>query len=309
MQRRTAQRAYANNEANFSVTSMNIDRPSPCLTSSSTSLRASPRLPARSSTPSLVGKLAFFTRPRHPRQRDLRHPDPRVHSAEFPRQAVEGRLEQLRLLPSGRARGRRNLVLRHRAAPDQTAGRHVRQGQPGRSGPRSTGAPCRGSNTDFNANSRVTQGGCGFASDDFRPRRSVLPRGTRRGEPGHLRPRDHAGGSDALDAQTLWIFAAVRPLKQPQPVDTAAHSSRRRTVFQTQLRLLPRGRQVDEEPDLPPRQPRCRRQNGAPLDPGVIRPRQRVQDRSPAEPSRTSPSTTLKILGRSISTTRWRSVT
>ena len=27
----------------------------------------------------------------------------------------------------------------------------------------------RGSNTDFNANSRVTQGGCGFASDDFDP--------------------------------------------------------------------------------------------------------------------------------------------
>ena len=24
------------------------------------------------------------------------------------------------------------------------------------------------------------------------------------------------GGSDALDAQTLWIFAAVRPLHQPQ---------------------------------------------------------------------------------------------
>src|SRR6267378_1233984 len=30
------------------------------------------------------------------------------------------------------------------------------------------------------------------------------------------------GGSDALDAQTLWIFAAVRPLHQPQLADTSA---------------------------------------------------------------------------------------
>ena len=76
------------------------------------------------------------------------------------------------------------------------------------------------------------------------------------GEPRHLRPRHHAGGSDALDAQTLWIFAAVRPLHQPQECGDAGGRS---DGLRGQLRLLPRGSQVDEEPDLPPRQPRRRR--------------------------------------------------
>ena len=42
----------------------------------------------------------------------------------------------------------------------------------------------RGSNTDFNANSRATQGGCGFASDNFAPgqcfAKGPLPWRTRR---------------------------------------------------------------------------------------------------------------------------------
>ena len=76
----------------------------------------------------------------------------------------------------------------------------------------------RGSNTDFNANSRATQGGCGFASatagvtsDPCTNNNTLTP----------VNPAvyDHGivqGASDALDAQTLWIFAAVRPLHQPQ---------------------------------------------------------------------------------------------
>ena len=65
----------------------------------------------------------------------------------------------------------------------------------------------RGSNTDFNANSRATQGGCGFASDNFDPQVTDPPPVPRK----HARlvnPAiyDHGivlGGSDALDAQTL----------------------------------------------------------------------------------------------------------
>src|SRR4029453_16833651 len=75
----------------------------------------------------------------------------------------------------------------------------------------------RGSNTDFNANSRATQGGCGFASDAFDPGNCVTNGNTALANPAIY---DHGivlGGSDALDVQTLWIFAAVRPLKQPQP--------------------------------------------------------------------------------------------
>src|SRR5262245_12861609 len=74
----------------------------------------------------------------------------------------------------------------------------------------------RGSNTDFNNNSRGVQGGCGFASDDFAPGQCfALGSGT----PANPAIYDHGiaqGGSQALDVQTLWIFAAVRPLKQPQ---------------------------------------------------------------------------------------------
>ncbi len=52
----------------------------------------------------------------------------------------------------------------------------------------------RGSNTDFNANSRATQGGCGFASDNCRPRAVFHIGGGDAGESRHLRPRYRAGG-------------------------------------------------------------------------------------------------------------------
>ena len=92
----------------------------------------------------------------------------------------------------------------------------------------------RGSNTDFNANSRATQEGCGFASvvatGGIDPPAQCTSTSTVVGQ----RPRDtpanpaiydHGitqGASDALDVQTLWIFAAVRPLKQPPPSNAAA---------------------------------------------------------------------------------------
>jgi YVTN family beta-propeller protein len=88
----------------------------------------------------------------------------------------------------------------------------------------------RGSNTDFNNNSRAVQGGCGFASDAFAPAGACLTLG-----PNTLaNPNiyDHGvtqGGSDALDVQSLWV-QTVRPLLQPQPSDAAA-LDRGRTIF------------------------------------------------------------------------------
>ena len=52
----------------------------------------------------------------------------------------------------------------------------------------------RGSNTDFNANSRATQGGCGFASDDFDPGQCFAKGTATAGEPRDLRPWYRAGG-------------------------------------------------------------------------------------------------------------------
>ena len=57
----------------------------------------------------------------------------------------------------------------------------------------------RGSNTDFNANSRATQGGCGFASVAFTGAAVILLSRvpmiyTNVGESGDLRPRHHFGG-------------------------------------------------------------------------------------------------------------------
>ena len=76
----------------------------------------------------------------------------------------------------------------------------------------------RGSNTDFNANSRATQGGCGFASDVTAAGSACFTIVV--ATPANPAVYDHGitqGASEALDAQTLWIFFAVRALNQPQP--------------------------------------------------------------------------------------------
>src|SRR4029434_5904734 len=78
----------------------------------------------------------------------------------------------------------------------------------------------RGSNTDFNNNSRGVQFGCGFASDDFDPGQCFTKGATTLANPAIYDHGITQGASDALDAQTLWIFAAVRALDQPQPSDS-----------------------------------------------------------------------------------------
>jgi len=125
----------------------------------------------------------------------------------------------------------------------------------------------RGSNTDFNTNSRVNQGGCGFASDDFDPGQCFVKGNTTIANPAIY---DHGivqGGSDALDAQTLWIFAAVRPLHQPKPADTTAGE----TVFGANCASCHGGAKWTKSQIFHRDNPAAVAQNGAPLDPGVTR--------------------------------------
>ena len=128
--RQDGTRGYANNEANFSVTSMNIDDGF-CLTLQLDIDSAEPPDPGSFEHAVLVGKLAFFTALGIPDNDIFGTPIREFRPTEFPRQAIARRLEQLRVVPSGRAGRWRNLDLRHRAAPDDTAGRDVLQTKPG----------------------------------------------------------------------------------------------------------------------------------------------------------------------------------
>jgi len=127
----------------------------------------------------------------------------------------------------------------------------------------------RGSNTDFNANSRATQGGCGFASDDFDPGQCFAKGATTLANPAIY---DHGivqGASDALDAQTLWIFAAVRPLHQPQ--GNPAMLANGRQVFATNCASCHGGAKWTKSQIFHRDNPAAVAQNGATLDPGVTR--------------------------------------
>jgi hypothetical protein len=88
--------------------------------------------------------------------------------------------------------------------------------------------------------------------------------------PANLAIYDHGitqGGSDALDLQTLWIFAAVRPLNQPQPGNLSAGA----TVFQTNCASCHGGAKWTKSEIFHRDNPAAVAQNGAALDPGVTR--------------------------------------
>src|SRR5262249_36880336 len=125
----------------------------------------------------------------------------------------------------------------------------------------------RGSNTDFNNNSRGVQGGCGFASDKFDPGQCFAKGATTTANPAIYDHGITQGGSDALDAQTLWIFAAVRALNQPQPIDVTAG----RPVFATNCASCHGGAKWTKSEIFPRDNPAAVAQNGATLDPGVTR--------------------------------------
>jgi hypothetical protein len=88
--------------------------------------------------------------------------------------------------------------------------------------------------------------------------------------PANLAIYDHGitqGGSEALDAQTLWIFAAVRALNQPRPGNLAAGAA----VFQANCASCHGGNKWTKSEIFHRDNPAAVAQNGAPLDPGVTR--------------------------------------
>jgi YVTN family beta-propeller protein len=218
--RKDGTRAYANNEANFSVTSMNVDNGF-CLTLQLDIDSAEPPAPGSFEHAVLVGKLAFFTA--------LGIPDNDIFGTpirDFVPRDFKGKMSKDAWSscgschPDGLADG---VTWSFGTGPRQTI---PLDGMFSKQSPDDqrvlNWSAVRGSNTDFNANSRATQGGCGFASDDFDPGQCFAKGNTTLANPAIY---DHGithGGSDALDGQTLWIFAAVRPLHQLQPTNTTA---------------------------------------------------------------------------------------
>ena len=210
--RKNGTRAYANNEANFSVTSMNTEDGS-CFPIMLDIDSAEPPAPGSFEHAVLVGKLAFFTA--------LGIPDNDIFSTpirDFVPRNFKGKMSKDAWSscgschPDGLADG---VTWSFGTGSRQTIpldGMFSKQ-NPGDQRVLNWSA-VRGSNTDFNANSRATQGGCGFASDNFEPGQCFAKGPATLANPAIY---DHGiilGGSDALDAQTLWYLrrrAAAAP--------------------------------------------------------------------------------------------------
>jgi hypothetical protein len=125
----------------------------------------------------------------------------------------------------------------------------------------------RGSNTDFNNNSRATQGGCGFASDEFDPGQCFAEGNQTTANPAIYDHGITQGASEALDVQTLWIFFAVRALNQPQPSNVTSGA----TIFETNCASCHGGAKWTKSQIFHRDNPAAASQNGPPLDPGVTR--------------------------------------
>ena len=270
--RRDGTRAYANNEANFSVTSMNVDNGF-CLTLQLDIDSAQPPDPGSFEHAVLVGKLAFFTA--------LGIPDNDIFGTPIrdfvPRnfrgkQSLDAWSSCGSCHPDGLADG---VTWSFGTGPRQTI---PLDGMFSKQNPDDqrvlNWSAVRGSNTDFNANSRATQGGCGFASAVLNGQDPPVPcTNNNMLTPVNPAVYDHGivqGGSDALDAQTLWIFAAVRPLHQPQPTNTTALAAGQ-AVFAANCATCHGGAKWTKSQIFHRDNPAAIAQNMAPLDPGVTR--------------------------------------
>ena len=267
--RQDGTRAYANNEANFSVTSMNIAGGA-CITQQLDIDSSTPPAPGSFEHNVLVGKLAFFTAFGIPdngfQKLGIRQFIPRNFKGKMSKDAwsscgschLDGLTDGATHIFGTGPRQTRSLdaMFDKQNPADQEL---------------LNWSAVRGSNTDFNTNSRVNQGGCGFASDKFDaggPAACFV-----KGNMTTVNPAvyDHGitqGASDALDVQTLWIFAAVRPLLQPQPTDTAA-LNRGGEVFGQFCATCHGGVKWTKSEIFHRDNPAAVAQNGAPTDPGV----------------------------------------
>jgi YVTN family beta-propeller protein len=264
--RKDGTRAYANNEANFSVTSMNMDDGF-CLTLQLDIASSTPPAPGSFDHAILVGKLAFFTALGIPDNDifgiPIRNIVPRNFRGKMSKDAWSscGSCH-----PDGLADG---VTWIFGTGPRQTKpldGMFNKFTSMEDQGLLNWSA-IRGSNTDFNNNSRAVQGGCGFASDVFDPGQCFTKGATTLANPAIYDHGITQGGSEALDAQTLWIFAAVRALNQPKPSNVAAGAA----VFQTNCASCHGGAKWTKSQIFHRDNPAAVAQNGATLDPGVTR--------------------------------------
>jgi YVTN family beta-propeller protein len=264
--RQDGTRAYANNEANFSVTSMNIEAGF-CLTLQLDIDSSTPPAPGTLEHAQLLGKVAFFTA--------LGIPDNNIlgtHIRDIVPRNFKGRQSKDAWSSCGSCH------------PDGLAdgvtwsfGTGSRQTKPldGMFNKFTNlsdvallnWSAVRGSNTDFNANSRATQGGCGFASDEFDPGQCFAKGSTTIQNPAIYDHGITQGGSEALDVQTVWIFFAVRALNQPQ----SSNAETGRMVFQAACASCHGGAKWTKSEIFHRDNPAAVAQNGLTLDRGVTR--------------------------------------
>jgi YVTN family beta-propeller protein len=264
-------RAYANNEAGFSATAINLETNSVITRDIPSS---EPPTPGTVEHATLVGKVAFFTALGIPDNGIFDTPIRDFNPLFFRgKQSKDGWSSCGSCHPDGLADG---VTWFFGTGPRQTKpldgmfnkGNNLDQGI-------LNWSAVRGSNTDFNANSRATQGGCGFASavvNGIDP-----PAGCTSANPAATTANpaiyDHGivqGGSDALDAQTLWIFNAVRPLKMPPPSSQSAFNAGQ-AVFAANCASCHGGAKWTKSQIFHRDNPAVVAQNGAPFDAGVLR--------------------------------------
>ena len=264
--RQDGTRAYANNEANFSVTSMNVDNGN-CLMLRLDIESSTPPAPGSFAHAVLVGKLAFFTALGIPDNGVFSMPIRSIVPRNFKgKQSKDAWSTCGSCHPDGLADGVTWIFgtgPRQTKPLDGTFNKFTNVSDQGLL----NWSSVRGSNTDFNNNSRATQGGCGFASDVTAPGQCFAQGATTPANPAIYDHGITQGGSDALDAQTLWIFAAVRPLNQPQPSSLSAGAK----VFEDNCATCHGGPKWTKSEIFHRDNPAAVMQNGATLDPGVTR--------------------------------------
>jgi mono/diheme cytochrome c family protein len=223
-------RAYVNNEANCSVTAINLETNTVIERDIES---CEPPAPGTRAHRVVMGKIAFFTALGIPDNDFFATPLRDIIPLDFRGKASDNAWSGCASChPDGLTD---NVTWSFETGPRQTI---PLDGFFSKSHPAdqriSNWSAVRSSNTDFNQNSRGVQGGCGFASaeiagedppDPCTPDNALTP-----ANPDIYNHGINTGGSDALDVQTLWIEEAVRTLLQSPATDTEA-AGRGRSVF------------------------------------------------------------------------------